>query len=198
MPFPGCQEPVSALFTGGMELLIVLGVPAVIGVVALGAPPAWLEWQRTRTHVRLVSARIDHRWEAVDETLENRFLLGGELVIVNAGRSLVRDITVQEPAQLASTQIKRLGPGERYTLPLPAPLVAHLESEPSIVLQLQDTKDRFWSWSPTDDELEQIPAPITPLARLVQASADKWPKSWHEDFAHLPEPVQRILWGHLP
>lgn len=161
-------------------------------------PPAWLEFQRKRTHVRLVSARIDHRWEAVDETLEHRFLLGGELTIINAGHHRVQNITVSEPAQLATTEIKRLGPGERYTLQLPTPLVAHLENEPTIVLHLQDTKNRYWSWSPTDNELELIPAPITPLARIVQASADKWPESWHEDFVHLPKPVQRILWGHLP
>ncbi|MCU1634660.1 MAG: hypothetical protein JWM61_3312 [Micrococcaceae bacterium] len=181
-----------------MELLIVLGVPAVIGVVALGAPPAWLEWKRKHTNVRLVSARIDHHWEAIDETLEHRFLLGGELVIINAGQHRVSHVTVQEPAQLTAIEIKRLGPGERYTLHLPAPLVAHLDTEPTIVLHLQDRKHRFWSWSPTDDELEPIPTPITPLARLVQASADKWPESWHEDFAQLPEPVQRILWGSLP
>lgn len=192
------RETNLTLFTEGMELLIVLGVPVMIGVVALGAPPVRLEWQRKRTPVRLVSARIDHRWEAVDETLENRFLLGGELAIVNAGHHPVRNITVREPTQLASTEIKRLGPGERYTLPLPAPLIAQLDSEPSIVLHLQDTRTRFWRWSPTDDELDLIPAPITPLARLVQASADKWPESWHEDFVRLPEPVQRILWGYLP
>ncbi|TKV28563.1 hypothetical protein FDK12_07855 [Arthrobacter sp. NamB2] len=108
--------------------------------------------------------RIDHHREAVDGTLEHRFVLGEELVITNAGHGRVQNIANFEPAQLACTQIERLGPGERYTLPLPAPLLAHLEPEPSIVLHLQDTQDKYWSWSPTDDELEPVPALITPLA----------------------------------
>ena len=192
---------VAAVFTRGMAVLITVGIPSIL-LMVLVVPPLWLEFQRTRTHVRLISARIDHRWETPDGTLnhtpEHGILLGADLAVVNAGRRPVRNVVLEQPAQLYGRTIKRLGPGERYTLHLPPPLAAHLDTEPSITMRLEDTHGKRWRWSPTDDTLSPSSPRTTPLAFLVQASADTWPQTWRDRFGRLPAPAQRILWGYLP
>ncbi|WP_152916001.1 hypothetical protein [Arthrobacter sp. RIT-PI-e] len=181
-----------------MNWFLTAGVASIVVILVLGGPPAWLEIQRQRTHIRLVSARLDHRYEALDENPGHRFLTGADLTIVNAGNHQVRNITVLDPSQLLPHGVKRLGPGERYTTHLPAALVSQLETEPSITLRLEDAHGRMWRYSPTDLDLTPMPQPMTPLAYLVQASSLRWPQSWRPAFDRLPHRAQRILWGYIP
>lgn len=185
--------------TTDVELGIGLSIVGVIVTVLLGVPPVWLEVKHQRSHVRLVSARVEPTWRPVDNDLSHRVLTGGRFTVVNAGPLPVWDVSVSHPNGLDAAYARRLGPGERYELDLPEAFLRNLDDGDMYVsLALCDAHRRNWLWTPEFDQLERAQPRITPLARLVQWSSRRWPEAWHDRFVRLPKPVLRVLWGYDP
>jgi hypothetical protein len=142
-PNPMSQPVVNALTI----LSIALGLLAI--------PPLWREWRKRRRHARDIWARLQSRWEPVNDDLNTMVCLGGTFTLQNSGVLPVTNVHILTPEALRNWRYDVIAAGERIELDLSETVMRKIQSE-RITLQVVDHYDRGWSWTPGENKLEPL------------------------------------------
>lgn len=175
-----------------VNVLTVAGT--VLGLLAV--PPLWRDRRKRRRHARDIWARLNSRYEWVaEDTMIRR---GGSLTLQNNGVLPVTNVHIESPTALGGWHYEVLAAGERIELDLDEALMQRIGAEEQVTLQIFDSYDGRWSWTPSENKLEPQGRRPHLLGRVFQRQARAWPPSWHEAFHQLPMPIQEFLWGYDP